>query len=206
VKSEFDTPNILGSPIEQVKSGMQIVWDQILRAPIIGGFIFYAVYLFTAMIWVPVFASLCGGQRLKFGRSVFWIPRQKAQVVRDGLALLRSRDPEMFFWLTRRHRLVIYYFDGPKWHRKSGHRLFFMHSKFVDWGPQGVACFVVQSLMLAAAALQINQSKLVERGTASPKSISRDMAEWLSRHAFHPKLISTYRQLVENQERDAGAA
>jgi hypothetical protein len=185
---------------------MQIVWHQILRAPIIGEFLFYTASLFIALVWVPVLATLCRGQRLKFGRSVFWIPRQKVQVVSDGVALLRSRDPEMFFLLTTGRRLVIYYFDGPKLHRKSGHRLFFMHSKFVDWGPQGVACFVVQSLMLAPAMLPINQNRLVERGTASPKSISRNMAEWLSSHSFHPRLISSYRQLVEKQEREADAA
>jgi len=185
---------------------MQIVWHQMLRAPLIGDFLFYTVSFLTAVIWVPVLASLCGGQRLKFGRSVFWIPRQKAQVVRDGVALLQNRDPEMFYWLTKRQRLVIYYFEGSKLHRKSGHRLFFMHSKFVDWGPQGVACFAVQSLMLAAVALQINPNKSDERETASPKSISRNMAEWLGGHSFHPWLISSYRQLIEKQEREAGAA
>jgi hypothetical protein len=176
-----------------------------LRAPLIGDFLFYVVSFFTTVIWVPVLAALCGSQRLKFGRSVFWIPRQKAQVVRDGVTLLQSRDPEMFFWLTKRQRLVINYFDGPRLHRKSGHRLFFMHSKFVDWGPQGVACFAVQSLMLAANALQTNPNNLDERG-ASPKSVSRNMTEWLNGHSFHPRLISSYRQLVEKQEREAGTA
>jgi hypothetical protein len=184
---------------------MQIVWHQILRAPIVGDFLVYAVYLFTAVIWVPVLAALCGGKRLKFGRSVFWIPNEKAQVVRDGVALLQGRDPEMFFWLTKRQRLVIYYFDGPRLHRKSSHGLFFMHSKFVDWGPQGVACFAVQSLMLAAAALPMNQKNSDGPGTASPKSVSRNMTEWLNNHSFHPRLISSYRQLVDKQEREAGA-
>jgi hypothetical protein len=177
-----------------------------LRAPLIGDFLFYSVSFVIAVIWVPVLALLCGGQRLKFGRSVFWIPRQRAEVVRDGVALLQSRDPEMFYWLTKRQRLVIYYFEGSKLHRKSSHRLFYMHSRFVDWGPQGVACFAVQSLMLAAATLQTNQNNLDERRTASPKSISRNMSEWLNNHSFHPQLISSYRQLVEKQEREAGAA
>jgi hypothetical protein len=161
--------------------------------------------VFTAVIWGPVLASLCGGQRLKFGKSVFWIPRQKAQVIRDGVALLQGRDPEMFFWFTKKQRLVIYYFDGPKSHRKSSHRLFYMHSKFVDWGPQGVACFAVQSMMLAAAAPQISQNKSNEWDTALPKSVSRNMAEWLNSHSFHPRLISSYRQLIDKQEREAGA-
>src|SRR3974390_782455 len=178
---------------------MQIVWHQILRAPVIGDFLIYTVSLFTAVIWVPVLASLCGGQRLKFGRSVFWIPRQKAQVVRDGVALLRSRDPEMFFCLTNRQRLVIYSIEGPNSRLKPSHRLFLMHSKFVDWGPQGVACFAAQSVMLAAAEPHMNPNNLEGRGTASPKSISRNMAEWLNGHSFHPWLISSYRQLVEKQ-------
>lgn len=176
---------------------MQEVWHQVLRLPVVGDFIYYTGYLLTLVLWGPVLSPLYGGQRLKFGGSVFWMPRQKAQVVCDGVALLRSRDPEMFFRLTSKQRLIIYNFEGPKLQRKSGHRLFFMHSKFVDWGPQGVACFIVQSLMTAAAVQRINRNRLNEQEEASLRSISRNMADWLRLHSFHPGLISALKQFVE---------
>ncbi len=100
--------------------------------------VYYALYLFSIAIWCPVLATLSGGQRLQFGTSVFWIPKQKAQVVRDGIELLQSRDVEIFSRLTSKQHLIIYYFEGSKLNRKSSHRLFFMHSNFIEMGPEGV--------------------------------------------------------------------
>jgi hypothetical protein len=178
---------------------------QIQRLPVIGDLVSYAVYWFC-LVLCYVFAALAYGQRLKFGTSLFLIPKGKAQVVRDGIELLRGRDSEMFSRLTSSQQLVIYYFEGKKFDRTSSHRLFFMHSKFVDMGPEGVACFTVQSLMVAAAAPRVNQHRLDEREEAALKSVSRNMAEWLSKHSFNPVLINAYKKVVERQEQREGAA
>jgi hypothetical protein len=176
---------------------MQNVWHQILRLPIIGDLIYYACYLFCVGILFPAVALISGGKRLKFGTSVFWIPRQNVQVVRDGVELLRTRDPDMFSRLTSKQRLIIYY--SPELSKKSSHRLFLMHKKFIEMGAEGVACFVVQSLMIAAAVRRVNQNRLDGREKAALKSISRNMAEWLSNHSFNPGLISAYQKIVARQ-------
>jgi hypothetical protein len=80
-----------------------------------------------------------------------------------------------------------------------------MHSNFIEMGPEGVACFTVQSLMIAAAVPRVNQHRLNERENSALKSVSRNMADWLSKHSFHPGLISAYQKIVERQERGAGA-
>jgi hypothetical protein len=183
---------------------MQSLWHQVLRIPIIGDLIYYAFYLCSVCVLFPAVAIISGGQRLKFGTSVFWIPRQNAQVMRDGVELLRTRDPEMFSRLTSKQRLIIYY--SPELSKKSSHRLFLMHKKFIEMGAEGVACFVAQSLMIAAAVRRINQNRLDERENAALKLISRNMAEWLSKHSFSPWLISPYQKIVERQKQRAAEA
>jgi hypothetical protein len=182
---------------------MQKAWSQVLRLPIIGDLIYYAFYLWSVWILFPAAAVISGGQRLKFGSSVFWIPRQNAQVVRDGVELLRTRDPDMFSRLTSKQRLIIYY--SPEISKKPSHRLFLMHKQFIEMGAEGVACFVAQSLMIAAAVRRANQNRLDEQEKAALKLISRNMAEWLSEHSFQPSLVSAYQNVVERQEQRARA-
>lgn len=183
---------------------MRKVAHQIQRLPVIGDSIVCVVYWFS-LVWCRVLAALAGGHRLKFGTSVFSIPKGKAQVVRDGVELLRSRDLEMFSRLTSSQRLIIYYFEGRKFDKTSSHRLFFMNSRFVEMGPEGVACFIVQSLMVAAAAPRLNQHRLNDREESALKSVSRNMAEWLSKHRFQAGLIGAYQKVVERQERSMNA-
>ncbi len=189
-----------------VRPLMRSVVRPILRLPVIGDLIFFSIYFFNARMLCPLVATLTGGQRLKFGTSVFWIPKEKVQMVRDGVELLRSRDPEMFSRLTSSQQLIIWYFKGQKFSRMSSHRLFFMHSKFVDMGPEGVACFIVQSLMVAAAVRRVNQHRLDDREKSALKSVSRNMTDWLSKHGFQPGLIGAYQKVVERQEQGTHAA
>ncbi len=188
-----------------VGPSMRSVWDKILPLPIIGDLLYYANYAFV-LVWGAVAATICGWQRLKFGTSVFWIPKQNAQMIRKGVELLRIRDPEMFSRLTSERRLIIYYFEGSEFFRKSSHRLFFMHARFVEIGPEGVACFIVQSLMMAAAVRRVNQRRLDDQEKAALKPVSRNMVEWLREHSFNPELISAYQKAVDRQEQRGGAA
>jgi hypothetical protein len=183
---------------------MQRFWYQILRFPVIGDLIVYAIYLFGFRIFFPAVALISGWKRLKFGTSVFWVPRENAQVVRNGVKLLRICDPEMFSRLTIKQRLIIYY--SPELSKKSNHRLFLMGKKFVEMGAEGVACFVVQSLMIAAVVRRVNQNRPDVQERAALKLISRNMAEWLSQHMFDPGLIRAYQKVVERQKQRAAEA
>jgi hypothetical protein len=172
---------------------------QIYQLPIIGDLLCYAVFVLFFLIIGPV-VWLSGGQRLRFGTSVIWIPKKEAQIIIEGVELLRSRDPEMFIRLTTKQRLIIYYTQDASVIKKASSRVFALHSKFVELGPECVACIIAQSLMLAAAAPHINQCRLNDQERAALKSVSRNMVEWLSKHSFHPGLISPYQKIVERQE------
>ena len=186
---------------------MQRLLNQIAQVPIVGDLFYYAYYVAAWFIISPAVAILGGLERLRFGSSVFWIPKQQAQTVREGVELLRGRDPEMFSRLTNKQRLIVYYIPPEaRGDRKSDRRVFLMHSRFIEWGPEGVACFIAQSLMLAAAVHHYNQCRLSEQESAALKSVSRNMAEWLTKHSFNPGLISPYQKIVKDQEERARAA
>jgi len=124
--------------------------------------------------------------------------------VRDGVELLRLRDPEMFSRLTIKQPIIIYY--SPQLSTKSNRRLFLMGKKFIEMGAEGVACFVVQSLMVSAAVHRVNQHRLDKGERSALKLISRNMVEWLSKHMFNPGLISSYQQIVDRQKQRAAEA
>lgn len=173
----------------------------IFRTPVIGDFLYFVFYFIAWFIISPLAAILSGCQKLKYGSSVFWMPKQKVQIVTEGVELLRNRDPEMFSRLTSKQRLIIFYAppQAPL-DRKSNHRVFLMHDKFIQFGPEGVACFIVQSLTIAAAVHRVNQHKLDAQERVALKAVSRNMVDWLTKHSFHQNLIDAYQKVVERQK------
>lgn len=149
---------------------------------------------------------LGGCRRLKFGTSVIWVTRQKEQAVHDGVKLLQSRDQGMFSQFTTKQRLIIFYIPIRDTDRTADHRAFLMYDTFVNLGAEGVACFIVQSLMVAAAVGRMNPHKMDEQQKMAFKSVSRNMVEWLSNHSFQPGLISAYQKVVERQKQRAAVA
>jgi hypothetical protein len=78
-----------------------------------------------------------------------------------------------------------------------------MYDTFVDLGAEGVACFIVQLLMVAAAVGRMNPHRLDERQSAALKSVSQNMVEWLGEHSFQPRFISAYQKVVDRQKQRA---
>ena len=52
---------------------------RVYQLPIIGDLLCYVVFVVFCLIIGPAVAWLEGCQRLRFGTSVVWIPKQKAQ-------------------------------------------------------------------------------------------------------------------------------
>jgi hypothetical protein len=71
-------------------------WNSIWKLPVVGDLLYRLFWVTDWYFMCPVAATLGGCQRLRFGTSIVWVTRQKAQVVRDGVELLRSCDAEMF--------------------------------------------------------------------------------------------------------------
>ncbi len=177
---------------------MSRILTKIYQLPIIGNLICYTAYICLRLV-IPPMALLSGGIRLNCGTSVFWIPRNKKQTILDGIELLRTKDQEMFSRLTSKQRLIIYY-GHNKNVTNAGGRVFGMHRRYIEMGSEGIACFIVQSIITSAAAPSINQCKLNDHERASLKIAGRRVLEWMQQHSFHPELIKVYQKVVEKWE------
>jgi hypothetical protein len=199
--SVTDLPNLINKiTAETIHHSMSRLWKSIWKLPVVGDLFYYVFFVIGWYFICPAAAKISGCQRLKFGTSIFWIPKQKVQAIRDGVELLRSHDSEMYFRLTTKQHLVIYYSPPyAKGNRKTNHRFFLIPDKFIEIGPEGVACLIAESLMLAVSVHRINQYRLDSQERAAVKLVSRNMMEWLSKHSFHPNLISAYQKVVNRQ-------
>jgi hypothetical protein len=175
------------------------IWE----LPIVGDLLYRIFWVTGWCLMCPISAILGGCQRLKFGTSVVWVTRQKSQVVQDGVELLQKRDPEMFSRFMGKQRLIIYYIPNRGTDRKANYRAFLMYDTFVNLGAEGVACFIVQSLMVSAAVGRVNPHRMDEQQNAALKSVSRNMMEWLSKNSFDAGLINAYQKVVERQAQAA---
>jgi hypothetical protein len=172
--------------------------NQIYQVPFFGDSLCYVSYAITRLI-IPLAAWLSGGQRVKCGTSIFWIPRSAKKGVLDGVELLHTKDPEMFLRLTTQQRLIIVYTHNTS-SPNNGTRIYGLHKRFIEMGPEGIACFLVQSIFFYEASPSVNQCRLNDRELAAIKVAPRKTLEWMSQHSFHPGLINTYRRVAEKWE------
>jgi hypothetical protein len=168
------------------------------QLPIIGDLLCYGGYVFMKLL-LPLNLVLIGFERMGYGTSVIWMPRNKKQAILDGIECLRSHDSEMFLRLTKKQRLVIYYSHNWKDTNSFGH-VFGLHKRYIELGAEGVASFIVQSLLLSDACSSINQCKLNDLERAALKVAPRKTMEWMQQHSFHPEFIKVYRKVVEKWE------
>jgi hypothetical protein len=171
---------------------------KVYQLPILGDLICYFGYAFMKL-FTPLNLVLLGFERMRFGTSVIWTPRNKKQTILDGIEFLRNHDSEMFLRFTKKQRLVIYYSHNRSDTNSFGH-VFGLHKRYLEIGAEGVASFIVQSLLLSDACSSINQCKLNDRERAGLKVAPRQTMEWMRQHSFHPKLINAYSKMAEKWE------
>lgn len=172
--------------------------EQLYRLPLIGDALCFLVYGF-AILTIPFIAWLSGCQRVKCGSLVFWIPRSARKSVLEAVELLREKDPEMFLRLMAQRRLTFVYthqMNAPN----SGGRLCGLHKRFIDIGPEGIVCFLLQSLFCREASPAVNQCRLSESKLAAKKAAPRKVLGWMLQHSFDPSLINSYRRVTEKWE------
>jgi len=171
---------------------------RIYKLPLVGDLLCYIGSVFLRLIIPPV-AWLSGGQGLRFGTSVIWIPRNKEQAILDGIECLRSHDSEMFSRLTKKQRLIIAYASNMKT-ASNGGRIYCLQERYIELGPEGIAAFIVASLLFSEASPSENQCRLNDRELAAVKAVPSKVLEWMCQHSFHPGLINSYRKVVTKWE------
>lgn len=176
----------------------QKVLFNIYGLPILGDLLCYLGYVLLGWTRPPVL-WLAGHRRVRCGTSTVWVPESKRQVILDGIEWLRGHDAEMFMRFTKKQRLVIYYSRNWSDTNSLGH-VFGLHDRYIALGAEGVAFFIVQSVLLSAAAPSLNQCRLSDSERNALKVAPRKAMEWMEQHSFHPKLINAYSKMAENWE------
>jgi hypothetical protein len=176
---------------------MQNPFNIVLKLPILGNVLLYCVYPFAKFI-LPVMARISGWRRLKFGTSIVLTPQDQEQPIRDGIECLRRCDPEMFSRFSKQ-RFNIAYSNG-KGSANNGGVFFSLHERYIKLGPEGVAVFIVQCIMLAEASPSFNRYKSKANELPALKIALRKVLEWMQQRSFHPGLIDSYSKVVEKWE------
>jgi hypothetical protein len=172
---------------------------KIYQLPVFGDLFICVGYLFS--LFSPLGLWLLGYKRLKYGISVIWAPKNKRSLILDGVECLRSHDEEMFLRFTTKQKLFIYYSGSDNITNLLGY-IFGLQEKYIRFGKEGVACFIVQSLFVSEASPSINQFKLKHLRGAALKAVPRKTMEWMQQHSFDSRLIISYSKVVEKWEQN----
>jgi hypothetical protein len=148
---------------------------------------------------VPIVSRISGWIRLSCGTSVFWIPRDKKQAILDGIECLRMRDAELFSKLSEGAQLIFCYAGSTKT-ANNGTRLYGIHDRYIQIGPEGIALFVVQSLFCYEASPSFNQCRRTESQAAAVRAAPWKTLDWMCKHSFNQGLIDSYRGAIGKAE------
>jgi hypothetical protein len=143
----------------------------------------------------PPYLWIWGFRRMKRGTSTIWTPNNKKQAIVDGIELLRTRDPDMYLRLTEKQHLWIFYSGKGRATNALGY-IFGLNQRYIDLGNEGVAAFLVQSLLLSEACPSLNQFKT----TPGERAVMRKTLDWMCEHSFRHEMINSYRKVVEKWE------
>jgi hypothetical protein len=171
---------------------------RIHRSRIIGNLIAYIGYAWTRL-YMPLAVRLAGFRQIPLGTSVIWTAKNKKQTILDGIECLRSHDPEMFLRLTTKAKLFIYYSGNYNITNLFGY-LFGLREGYIKQGPEGVAYFIVQSLIVSDAHPSINQHRKNDLTYNRLRTVPRKTMEWMQQHSVDPEIINSYVKVVEHWE------
>jgi hypothetical protein len=177
---------------------MRRILMAIYQVPILGDGLCFVGYAVT-LAMIPITYRLSRGTRTPCGTSVFWMPRGKERPILAGIECLRDRDADLFSKLSGEARLIFVYAGNTKT-PNNGTRLYCIHERFIEMGPEGVALFLAQSLFFHEASPSWNQCRLSESQEAAVRAAPRRALVWMSQHSFYPGLVDSYREVVENWE------
>lgn len=168
--------------------------------PIFGSVAFYIVYL-IGMVLIPLVSKLSGYQKLKFGSSIVWTPKNRREAIIDGLDYLREIDKQMYNCITADGRFVFFYTAGK--YSNFGGRYYGLEEQVVRWGREGVAAFLVQSILMFKVSPSRNKVRLKQFELTALQCVPQRVLEWMREHSFPANFIeaySIYAKRWENQK------
>ncbi len=172
----------------------------IYKIPIIGNIAYYIWYL-VGMVLIPLVSRLAGYQKVWFGSSIVWTPKNRREVITEGFDLLLTIDKKMYSCITGEGRFVFFYTAGK--HTNFGGRYYGLEEQVVRWGREAVAALLVQSILMFQASPGINKANLGQSELAALRVIPQRVLEWMRDHSFPANFIeaySVYARRWENQK------
>jgi hypothetical protein len=143
---------------------------------------------------MPVTLILAGWKRSVIGTCTILVPEKQRETILNGIAYLRTLDPEMYRLLTVEHKYVISY--HPKRFLQIC-SVVFISDNFLLWGKEGVAVFLVQCVFGFTIDYP-SWKNTVSRGVRNRtrREIQLRLFEWISKQPFSPELINQYREFA----------
>jgi hypothetical protein len=165
---------------------------RILAIPVIGDLICNVLYGFLKVI-VPMISWLSGGDHLKIGASTIWFPKKKKEAVLKGVEFLKKHDEQLYLRLTSTSRPLLFSYSHNEITANNGGVLYGLHERYMDWGPDGIATFLVQSLLMFEASPSLNQVRITESKLERIRNVPNEVLQWMCSHSIRADLIDAYR-------------
>lgn len=148
----------------------------------------YPVYWLVKFALGPAL-PLTGFKRTIVGTCTILAPPKQMETIMQGIAYLRTLDPEMFQRLTTKQRYVFWY---TKHRYMRCYEYFALSNNFLLWGNEGIVTCFVQSIM----ASSLEQSPF-SKSTATRLQVQQQVFEWLKGHSFASELVNQYREFAK---------
>jgi hypothetical protein len=171
----------------------------IYRVPVLGSVALY-IWHIVGIVLIPVVSKLGGYRKLTFGSSIVWTPENRRESIIDGFDFLQSTDKKMFNCITAEGRFVFFYTAGKC--SNFGGRYYGLEEQFVGWGREGIAVFLVQSILMREAVPTMNKVNL-KQGAPALRLVAPRVVEWMRAHSFRADFIEGYCSAAHKRENDS---
>jgi len=166
----------------------------IYEVPILGRAVFCFWYLVGQVLLIPTISKLCGYRKLTFGSSVVWTPENRREMIIEGFDFLRGLDLKMYSCITGKGHFVFFYTAGK--YSSFGGRYYGLEEQVVRWGREGVASFLVQSILMFEAVPTVGKVDFKSRNSAL-RLVAPQVVQWMRDHSIRADFIESYRSATE---------
>ncbi|HTQ50964.1 MAG TPA: hypothetical protein VMJ12_09660 [Candidatus Acidoferrales bacterium] len=115
-------------------------------------------------------------------------------MISEGFDFLQANDKKMYNCITSEGRFVFFYTVGNC--SNFGGRYYGIEEQFIRWGREGVAAFLVQSILMFDAVPTVSKVSF-KPGASALRSAAPQVVEWMRDHSFRADFIEGYRSATE---------
>lgn len=127
----------------------------------------------------------------RYGNCCFWGSQSVRQVFEKGLETLNEFDPDLYNAITGRPAFIFFYAKSAA-QTDRFNRIYCFSEKYLLWGHQGVAAWLVFAFFVDTV---VGQSVLPKAEAAARYERAQlQTREWLSLHEWPPEFIVAFKR------------